>query len=785
MTDNKTDTYFTLQQRAALAIAANMADDQFETAERTQHYFTNLTRYLNYDKPLSCKLKCLIKNLRNYFSHFKHKDIDPLDQVLRNFYKELYQTVREQLLGHNAPSAIENRYKTDRKKAAIEYLSNNNLDLFSFEGKVNHLPQYTIAFMLAPFINRSEANRLCQRIYFFENAFNEEGEKRVNTPKVAAIKELISKTAQPDSVTIRAHSGDNEQWLPPKAEWAISVLNHLKDNYPLDGKEELEDRYYFNQLIKFIMFNQVLPCAFERIETVIQDKEDLDAKNKRLEQKRIFSDDDNLPLNIKYNTIAIKWSDVDVTGTLSLKALEIIVVAYLKLKKNDHKLKKDDHNPIATFIHDWLSENKNYLHRKPASEKQSKLDHIIKKRCKYLTDKYSEHKSDRLYDQITFICQRVAVAWQAVHDKPLSKHEYEKLRDIVQHFDKERLRSFLGGQVWQKSAIELGRGNEKQLRKAITKDNIGDVYNDMTKAYCDYLAGVSEGLHKRTHEEKCDLAKRLKCRWRSKIQPALPKFPVGIPPRLLRYKLIDEGKKKYVGLDTLGQSIKGYVGLPLNYHKPEKNENMSTQSYSKALQIWFQKQLTLGMAWFEFGKMLKNDNGRINDVKSLEDWPNLEITLKDAPIIIKVAKLKRNHTRLDKSSVSDLIKHYIDDGKEPIPMFRANEERKGRSIESAYDNCNSDRLILIEAALRYEKKWRQDKNNREKIEEETEENGFIQFKKILPEPDNDVGKYRNAAFHNKVMKFTDCPAPLAEWISYIQNKQKEKAKKYNQKPKKE
>ena len=758
------DIKFNFRQRAALAIAANMAVLQYEHAEITQH-FVNLTQNLSYTKSLACSIfndnKGLLYYLRNYFSHAEHDEILALDANVKAFYENLYENVKQQLLGQNASSVAEARYKNERKETVLEYIAGDKLTTFPFDGNVTDMPQYVIAFMLAPFISRSQANELTSRIYFGKDARIPDGEKKKDAPKTAAIKEIISKAAQPDSVTIRTNAAESPQWLEPRGEWAFSVLNHLKARYPLNGDEALPDRYYFAQLISFVIFHEILPCEFERIKTVHSTEDNERESSTILEQKKVFSGDPNLPLCIKYNTIAAKWSD-GLKFTLSLKALETIVAAYLRDKDKDK---------IKTFVHDWIFSNKDYAHRKPASKPDQAIDDIIKKRCAFLQTRYSRQKSDKgkEYDQITFICQRIAVAWQKVHDKSLSKQEYENLRQKVRFFNKEELKRFLGDKVWEKSAIELGRGDDKQLRKAITKDDRGDVYNDMTKAYCDFLAGVSEGIHKKTDEEKTDLAKRLKCRL-PKQSAVNPDFPVGIPPNEL-YGLIDkegkDGKKTVTNIKTIGQELR--KELPFDYDKPKVDQNKTLQN--KTLQIWFRKQLTLAMAWSEFKKLMTyNGNHELRTVsgQSFEKICDHDVELQTGnhSVVVKIGKLHRRHTRVSKEILEALIKEYAD-GVKKVPMFRDDEKSGKISIETAMKNCDSERLILIEAALCFEQKWR--RNNPDKIENVTEKDGgYIPFRNLCS--GSNVREYRNAAIHGGVMKFSACPAPLSEYIKEIEKR---------------
>lgn len=263
------------------------------------------------------------------------------------------------------------------------------------------------------------------------------------------------------------------------------------------------------------------------------------SQGKKLEQKRVFSDDENLPLRIKFNTISVKWlgddSIKDATLTLSVKALEIVIAAYLK--------KKNNNDQIHDVIKKWVSEIKDYPDHKPKTKHQD-IETIIEKRCEYLKNRYPFSNLDSVppHNQTRFICQRISVAWKAVHEKPMSKHEYNELRQKISSFNKEELKTYLTEKVLEKAKIELGRGDDKSLKNVITKDTQKEVYINLAKAYTAYLKGVLEGLHKRTDEEKKDIAKRLKCRGLPKENSAKPSLPIGIPLNVLRYHLLDDEK---------------------------------------------------------------------------------------------------------------------------------------------------------------------------------------------------------------------------------------------------
>lgn len=774
------ESNFTLKQRAALAIATNMVIDQFEKAVKTQHFY-NLKCESVPLKSLCCSIDetGLLIDLRNYFSHAVHDEIGPLSPELKQFYQSLFKTVKEQLLSQNAQSVAGNNSISKPKQIAIDYLSGDKLNSFKFEGDVTALPQYEIAFMLAPFMNRSQVEQLTSRIFFGKDATIKDGEKRIETPQTTTIKEMIKKLAQPDRIIIRATEDGSRQWLKPRYEWAYSVLNYLKDHYPLDGDIPLDDKYYFEQLIRFVIINNILPCQFERIETDYIEE----SGQKKLEQKRVFSDDENLPLRMKFNTIGVKWlgddSIKDATLTLSVKALEFIITAYLKIKNTDQ---------IYDVIKKWVSEKKDYPDHKPKTKHQD-IETIIRKRCKYLKNRYPFSNPDSVlpHDQIRFICQRISVAWQAVHEKPMSKHEYNELRQKISSFNKEELKTYLTEKVLEKAKIELGRGDDKSLKNVITKDTQKEVYINLAKAYTAYLKGVREGLHKRTDEEKKDIAKRLKCRGLPKENGAKPSLPIGIPPKVLRYHLLDDeknqGKKTLASIENIGRALKGYSSMPFEYRKPVSDEKKQHKNADKKeLQNWFRKQLTLAMAWVEYYKLLSDEKNNSKKIRtsSMTSFENIfdqdvELKIDGHSIIMKNSKLRRSHTQFNEEVIKDLINHYA--GKAPkVPMFSANEKDGSISIERAIKNCDRERLILIEAALKYETKWRCE--NPQKIESYTEEGGYIPFKKILP--DGGAGEYRNAALHGRVTDFANCPKPLAEHYEKIK-KEKENRSRANKK----
>ena len=745
------------RQRAAFAIAANMAKDQFAKAVATQHFYALLPKGESSYPPT---IKALVEKLRNFFSHAEHAGIDALSADEKIFFEGLYVRAKAQFLARRQqavePTAPEgNAPKLDDQATA--YLSTENAPAITFESKVSELPQTALAFMLAPFLSRKKAQELCQRIHYG-------GEKR-DSDKTAAIKALIRQVAHPDNISLRAHDDEEVQWLTSAQIWALSLWDRLEQHY--QSGQDLPERYYCRQLIDFIESQGILPCQFEHITTTASEA---DGKT-MLTQTRAFIDRGEPPLNIKFNTIASQWAG-GMKGTFSIKALEIIALAYLI----NPKAKQDIGDKVGT----WLAQNQNYEHKKPAGRNRDEdLDDAIKNRCDYLIRQYEAQKPQRDYEQIRFICQRIAVVWEKSHGKKPNKAEYEDLREKIYAFNKDYLFAYLQSQGVRadSSGIELGRGNDKTLRKAITKETIQDAYNDMAKAYCDYLKGVKDGVHKRSDDEKSALAKRLGCRIKSVGNPQnRPNFPVGIPPKLLRYMLLDdksdEGHQVAKIENLLKQIGKRY---PCAFAEP-KLESKSAQK--KAWQIWHRKQISLAMAWHILSEIPGNEQKvqRAEGFLNLADIP-ISREIENRAITMKMGKSWRKHTHFPKGYLGAVIKHYAGDKKQ-VPMFRADETQGAVSIETASQECESERLFLIEAALHYETDWR--RKNKASIANKTNAEGYIEFREMCDNPD--ANDYRRDAFHGRVLKFSDCPEPLKSLYDDLVKKKQERqnrAKKQN------
>ena len=747
------------RQRAAFAIAANMAQSQFAKAVQTQYFFElwqNGKANCNHDA-----LKALITKLRNFFSHTEHAEIDALSADEKAFFEGLYAIARAQLLARK-------RQNTKRSKQIISYLSGCNFPIITFDGKLSELPQYAIAFMLAPFLSKAKAHQLCQRIYYGKDGMvNSNGAKR-DSDKTIVIKALIRQVAHPDSISLRAHDDNEAQWLTSAQIWALTLWDRLDQHY--QSGQYLPERYYYRQLVNFIEFQGILPCRFEYTTATTSEA---DGKTIQTQQRTFVQRGESSP-NIKCNTIASEW-DGGVKGTFSIKALEIIILAYLT--------KLQTKQDIADKVGKWLVQNQNYEHKKPAGRNRDEdLDDAIKNRCDYLIRKYEALKPSRNHDQIRFICQRIAVAWEKSCNNKPNIEEYEDLRERVHSFNKEELFVYLNNQgvKTDSSGIELGRGNDKILRKAITKEDINGVYNDMAKAYCDYLKGVLEGLHKRNDDEKNKLVRRLNCRIKPVYDPQnRPNFPVGIPPKLLRYMLLDgksevnckkpknaKSKFKEKHEKKLENSVKSLQKfLPFSFPKPERNQSAE----KKPLQTWMQKQISLAMAWHILS-MIPGTKQKVRRVEGFLPLVDIPITLKigNRSIAMKMGESWRKHTHFPKGYLENLIKYYAGDKKQ-VPMFRIDEAKGDISIETAIHHCEQERLFLIRAALRYEADWR--RKNKANIANKTNAEGYIEFREMCDNPD--ANDYRRDAFHGRVRKFSDCPEPLKSLYDDLVKKKQE------------
>ena len=507
---------------------------------------------------------------------------------------------------------------------------------------------------------------------------------------------------------------------------------------------------------------------------------DGDKDDDKLEQKCVYSDDQDKPLNIRYNTIAVEHQKSGTKGTLGLRALLYIVVAYL-----DKSHKKQ---AINKFIKHWLDKNAGYKHRKkiPKSDDKS-LDKRIKARCDYLISLYEnkKEKPSNLQDQIRFITKRIAVAWRKKNDRALNKHEYKHLEDLVRYYRKQDLYGYLTkAGIDDLQAIELGYDDDKSLKHAIKKDRIQDVYKDMVGDYDAYLKGVREEIHKKDDEEKERIAKAIGCRLPSSSS-VLPSMPVGLPERVLRQEYFSEEKTTPKLVDLIKKLSENFFpdapnGNTKDMAKKRKQffpdvPNEKTKDATKQRDQWCRKQLLLCMAW----DIVVNLSDQPIVPGSGDEFPKLvdigcSLMFGDKTIIIKFGESWRNMSKLDEKFVSKLIKHYLNDAKE-VQLLRSDRNKSDQSIKSALNEMRDERYLFMQAILQWEcDLLKENRNNDEP---------YVSFLDICKKADlgeevtEEVKDFRNNAFHDDLSdsgRFSDCPEPIKSIYEDLKKKRDER-----------
>ena len=762
---------FTLEQKVAFALASNWAINQSEGAMKTAHFFTVAKKKgaLKADAQIDL-LKGLIEKIRNLTSHQCHsdnycltiEDVEMLDKLqLATAFEYINRNWQAQQSDGLSKEEKENRQQI------LDFITLKDSRLFHFEQlRLTDHKQPELAFILGLFLNREQIGFLSGKLYFGED---------LDSVEVQAKKALLNCLAQPVNVIRRMNEQDTDQWLNPEHEFAFALWEYLRTRQENGSEWPLDDRYFMRQLIGFIIHKGILEgFAFSRVETTTSDD---DKDDDKLEQKRVYSNDQGKPLNIRYNTIAVEHQKSGVKGTLGLRALLYIVISHLHGKEG-----------VADFVRQWFADYANYSHRKNVSKGGGKSidDHRIKARCDYLIGLYENKKKTppNLQNQIRFITRRIAVAWQKKYGKAFSKHEYKDLEDKVRYYHKQDLCGYLTEtKIDNQQGIGLGRGDEKSLKHAIKKDRIQDVYKDMVGDHDAYLKGVREGIHKKGDEEKERIAKAIGCRLPSSSS-ALPSMPVGLPERVLRQEYFSEEKTtpKLVDLinkrQSLGDStvkkpapklvnpIKKLV-CPYYFHDAPSDK---TKDATKQRDQWCKKQLLLCMAWDIVKTLMnnKNNKGEYTGRDSGDKIPPLadigcSLMFDDKNIITKFGQSWRDMSKLDEGFVSKLIEHYLNDAKE-VPLLRSDENKSGQSIESALIERFDERYFFIQAILQWECDWLKKNYNSVQLCKEGGEQ-YVKFSEIASKAglDNKVTDFRNKGFHDDLPndgRFSDCPEPI-------------------------
>lgn len=767
---------FTLRQHAAFALASNQAcgpdakkenqTQDYKDAIGTQHFFNLVVKgNLDFDQHETWEM---LIGIRNFSSHTRHNDLPPISAKSRDFYKSLEKRARWLF-------AVRNREGRDENEAVMNWLTQNEAPLFDLapDQPVNRLPQPEIAFLVAPFLAKGEVAHLLGKIYFGKDASVEKNGEKADAPRTVAIKALLKLIAIPDSAIVRDRQDSDEPWLDPKYEQAFAIYENLRQNFPEGSDKIIPEKYLMQQLLLFIDHQEILPgyqfarIKTERAENAAQSGGDL------LEQHITYNGDHKNPFYIRHNTITAKNGD-GIMGTFSLESLCSIVAVFLK---EGGKAK------IADFVTEWLNKHKDYSHRIPRQPSSKSLKETVEARCAYLLGPQNR-KSTTLHHQIRFICRRINHVWKLHHGVSLGKDEYKRLEEKVRYFSKEDLRQFLTDAIWQKSGVGLGRGNDKALGKCITKDRLEDVYSDLSKAWSHYLKGVQEGLHKRSEDELQNLADDLGCRkpiLHNQERPK-PTMPVGLPPKEFQQKFGINGNYRF------------YQGLFSLYTYPEPENSLSPNTNPATLPAgktagkiiaedrntrreWCRKKLLLTMASKSVeGLVTENYRSKLENFESLAE-AEIKISTGNHSIIMKFGKAWRNHARHNKKMLTGLCEHYLNDSGD-VSLMRADEKIEGHSIQSALVRCRQERFLFMQAVIECERCW-VNKNEGAANTMTNDHGGHIPFAELCEKAawDKDCKAYRNAAFHGKVMKFSNCPQPLKDAYDNLEKKQNEKRKK--------
>ena len=755
---------FHLHQKAAFALVSNwvqnqngnffiQTDGKGPNLRRSAHvYDLEIKKRLLSDEVLAV-LKKSINHLRNIMSHGHHKSEFSFTQEQADHLNQLVMRASQIYSAHFAESALE------AKKSTCSSLSKGEA-IFNFRPvPLIDQAQPELAFLLAPFATRSQMMFLLGKIFIDKTRRETYG---------TAIEELLLYIAQPDNIIMRTRQDGEQTWIASSHEQAFAIWGILgkkiaQSNEAHDSSLPIfEDNYVMRQLISFIENNQILgDCQFLRIKTE-QAKEE-----EQLEQKKCYSADRNLPLAMIYNTIPAQFSNPDIRVTFSLKSLLYIVALYLAGESENH---------LRNIVSGLARKYQNYSHLEIKAKSHKPLDAQITARIDCLIQKLSTPPRN-IQDRIRFICQIVQGAFLQKTGTHLHKGEYAYLEDKVRYFRKEEFRAWLDGQgVLDQQSIHLGQGNEKTLRHLIKAERLERLYDDLVKPRKDWLVGVAEGLHKRTDEEKQELAKILGCRGlaSSKPETSKPTPPVGIQLKWLFSPfpiLHDEG---------LLSMLNSYAS-PYKFPMPKKGGG---RGWSHVKDFIYGQILT-NMAWHVMKDIvsIKFTPGESNNFIELADLP-ISYTLGDKEIQMSFGKSWRSFAQKSPQYLEALLKLYGNDAN-TAPLFRADETKGKKSIETMEIEARDERFLFIMAMLSWEENWLKNQPSQWIVDNQQPE-GYIQFQSIIGDEnlDSKLRTYRNAAFHNHLKdmptRFSQCPEPIKSAYKDQKSKQDERRKKQKQ-----
>lgn len=747
---------YTLEQFAAFCLASNWAQNQHEEKElaRSQHFFNFFEKHFQ-DEQVSLHLRAPepIKEIRNFFSHttsvciskLEKERIESLKKILRNCILEILY-VRKKKLEEGVNEVLKKAEKSEDELKK----------LFNFDE--NSLGQPEIAFVLSPFLTRSQMSFLVGKVYFGKGSYKKTGSdgKAADTPLTLARKEILKTLSPSDNIVLRKSESVYDPWLSPKHEQGFAIWGLFEKHYenPEAGQKEDEfpsDWYFMRQLLLFVECNKVLPgISFARVETEIHEG--------RNEQSVSFEADDNCPFAIRHNTIKIRLEESRTEGTMGLQALKYIVAIYLLPNQRER---------LAEWVKGWYLENKEYPERRAGVPTNSEdLKERARLRLEYLV-KLRDKEPRNLQEQIRFICNRIGVAHNKKYGRSPGKEEYKKLEERVRFYEKEILIWHLNGlKLLDVEGIQLGEDDKGKLRNLIKDETIQDLYGTLSRGYRDWLAGCKGRIHKLGDGELRELGEKIGLR-KVKERKENPDFPVGLSPLDIRKEFAND-KNSPVRFFGLAQKLGPKPNLP------EKCPALS--SGKKVKEQWARKRLLFAMAYNSVEDLLP-DKAKAQ-IESGKEFPKISetpirIDTGNRHVTLNLSKAWRNMAYYPKNFLENLIKVYLDEEKGGIPLFRADEkkEKEGVSIESSLQEMRNERFLLIQALLKWEKDFV------EKNRMQPKNQSYICFKCIAKKASLDeVVPLRNAAFHDKIgnKRFSYVPQPIKGYYDELDKQRKQK-----------
>jgi hypothetical protein len=775
---------FTLKQFVAFTLAANWAFDQHNNDQHnnlinTQHFYNLVKKNMKFkgdedifrgeeEAESDAPPKSIIKSIRNYFSHFIHSPLRSLTTVEARDLNDMARRLLVELNERN----IKANDKDDIQQHIETYLDEST-SLFTFEPKpiLDHA-QPEMAFMLALFLSKGQMAFLCGKIFFGTDARSKQKDGTYkDTPKTCLQKKLLNMMAQPDNIIRRLQSDDTlDPWLESKHEQGFAIWQLLassqKETAGGNEPDYLKNgNYMIRQLVRFIELHNVLPSyEFARIETV----ETLSDDVKKLEQKIQFSSNPDLPLATRHNTIQ-SVNQQGIKGTFGVRTLIYIVVVFLEQKRAGE---------LANFVTTWLKANAHYP-KTNLKGKDRPLSDQIAKRLDYLLKetnvKSKTNAKKSLHMQIRFICQRINHVWSLKYERHLSVHEYGELEKMVRYYRKAELRGWLADHgLLDIQNIQLGRGGIKTLKKAIKAESIQQLYVDMLSDYHCWLQEQKDKLPKLNDAAQQSMAKAINVR-NNRQSNNKPDFPIGLPEKVLRQKFfVVDGKSHARSLTTILKSIP----TPVTFNEPQGTKS---KALKKSMQIRNYQQLLLAMAWHAVKDLISDE--RIKQEKNSETLPDLaeipiSINCENVRISMKFKKSWRNMATLNKGYIGKLMKQYCA-GEKTIPMFRADETKAGKSVETTMQTFHSERYRFMQALMQWEKEF----YNANPALAESSDEIYLKFECLAEKANlaDGIVSMRGDAFHDGVpnARFADCPEPTIKTI-YDQICEREKDKQKTQ-----